>query len=272
MSGQSRISQQEWADLRAQFGLCRRTAGPGAIPDVSIGAGASALAMPASHLLDPERGSAYLDRLTERLRAPSRMTAASQFVKRYAFVAAVPVLYAMTAYDKGLHARAEHCLLEATPDRWLTHIRLADDQAGSPAPGGRHAWREALLHALFAENMGPIIHMLAEIARAPKPMLWENAAVRVYSLYEKRLAASEDEAVRARGREDYAYMLHQAPGALFGEARNPLLRFYGDAAPAASLAPDCDAPSGTPTRIRKTCCFYYEVSPVEEYCTSCPKL
>jgi ferric iron reductase protein FhuF len=63
--------------------------------------------------------------------------------------------------------------------------------------------------------------------------------------------------------EDFAYLTGGAPGALFGEKRNPLAQFY---------SPKCLIPSAAqPVRIRKTCCYYYQLSDKADYCVSCPK-
>ncbi len=56
--------------------------------------------------------------------------------------------------------------------------------------------------------------------------------------------------------DDFAYLVHKAPGALFGEIQNPFVPFY------------TEAPA---VRMRKTCCFYFQVSTSGEYCTVCPK-
>jgi ferric iron reductase protein FhuF len=212
--------------------------------------------------------SDYLDRLTVLLQSPSRMITASQFFKRYAFLTTVPLLYAMTVYNKVLDLSAENCFLESSPGHsWLEHVSLVDIDAAMPEASERHVWRDTVILAHFAGNLGKLIAVMSRVANVPKPILWENVAVRVFSLYEKRIGVTGQQQEQSRRRADFQYLIHQAPGTLFGEKQNPLSRFYGK--PTFSSVSDV---SDTPMRVRKTCCFYYEVSSSEEYCSNCPKL
>ncbi|CAM4393868.1 ferric iron reductase protein FhuF [Paenibacillus endophyticus] len=253
MNKLSRIAQGEWEYLNQEWGLCE------------YDASRSDSSVRASELLDVERCSAYLDRLSALLQSPSRMITASQFFKRYAFITAVPLLYAMTAYNKGLDLSAENCLIEPSQSHsGLAHISLAFADAVMPEAAERHEWRNSVIQGLFAGNIGKLIAVMSSVANVPKPILWENVAVRVFSLYEKRIGVTGEQHGQAHGRVDFQYLIHEAPGALFGEKQNPLGRFYGK--------PTCSSASNPYLRIRKTCCFYYEVSNVKEYCTNCPIL
>lgn len=224
----------------------------------------SAYSVRALDLLDEEMCSDYLDRLTVLLQSPTRMVTASQFFKRYAFVTTVPLLYAMTMYNKGLDLSVENCFLESSPGHsWLEHVTLADMDAAMPEAGERHAWRNTVILALFAGNLAKLIAVMSSVANVPKSILWENVAVRVFSLYEKRIGVTGEQ--QEQYRADFQYLVHQAPGELFGEQQNPLSRFYGQTA--------LSSAANAALRIRKTCCFYYEVSRIEEeYCSNCPKL
>ncbi|UKS28346.1 ferric iron reductase [Paenibacillus sp. HWE-109] len=250
MNKQSRLALDEWDYLSRHFGLRE------------YGATHPVDSVRALDLLDVEMCSDYLDRLTLLLKSPSRMITASQFFKRYAALTAVPLLYAMTVYNKGLDLSADNCLLISSPGRsWLENVSLADIDAVMPSAGERHIWRNTVIQALFAGNIGKLIALMSRLANSPKSILWENVAVRVFSLYEKRIGVTGEQ--QEQSRADFQYLIHQAPGALFGEKQNPLSHFYGK--------PTFSSVS-SPSRVRKTCCFYYEVSSVEEYCSSCPKL
>ncbi|MGO4546418.1 IucA/IucC family C-terminal-domain containing protein [Paenibacillus sp. 2TAB23] len=252
MNKLSRIEQDEWDYLNEQWGLCEYSATR------------SESSVRASDLLDEERCSEYLDRLTALLQSPSRMTTASQFFKRYAFITSVPLLYAMTVYSKGLDLSAENCFIESSKSHpGLAHVSLAFVKAAMPESSERHDWRDTVVRRFFAGNLGELIAVMSKVANVPKPILWENVAVRVFSLYEKRIGVTGVQQEQSRAREDFHYLVHQAPGELFGEKQNPLSRFYGK--------PTCSSASEPSLRIRKTCCFYYEVSSVNEYCTNCPK-
>jgi len=192
------------------------------------------------------------------------MITASQFLKRYAYLTSVPLLYAMSVYNKGLDLSVENCTLESSDHFWLEHVGLADVDATMPATNERHVWRDTVIQAFFAGNIGKLIQVMTKVANVPKAILWENVAVRVFSLYEKRIGVTEDPREQGWGQADFKYLIYEAPGALFGERKNPLSRFYGEHT--SSTVPNA------PMRIRKTCCFYYEVSCVEEYCSNCPKV
>lgn len=253
MNKQSRLAQDEWDYMSRHFGL-----------NVSVST-RPVNSVRALDLLDVDMCSDYLDRLTALLQSPSRMITASQFLKRYAFLTTAPLLYAMTVYNKGLDLSAENCLLTSSPGHsLLEHVSLADVDAIMPEANKRHAWRDMIIQALFADNLGKLIDVMSRVANVPKQILWENVAVRVFSLYEKRIGITGEQQEQSRGLEDFQYLINQASGALFGEKQNPLSRFYSK--------PTFSSVSNTSMRVRKTCCFYYEVSSVEEYCSNCPKL
>ncbi|WP_176706224.1 ferric iron reductase [Paenibacillus hemerocallicola] len=133
----------------------------------------------------------------------------------------------------------------------MSHISLTAKWVTCPASGHRNEWRKQTVERLFAGHLARLFHSLSKAAPIPMPILWENAAVRVYSLYEKRIGqgAGRDEAFRIR--DDFEYLISTAPAGLFGEAGNPLAKFYGTAsAAAASNSPASSA------RIRKTCLYY----------------
>lgn len=233
----------------------------------------SSARIPCLDLLDETRCAAYLDRLAKTLPTPSRLIAASMFAKRYAFIAAVPALYAMTARGKGVELAIASCSLDASPGR-IGQLRLlaTDVAVSSPQAGMRERWREALIGKLFADHIARIWRTVSKVADIPLPILWENAAVRVYSLYEKRISGEADACA------DYDYLIHGAPGRAFGERTNPLGRFYeGRRSPSASAAspaaPIVAASREAPAiRIRTTCCFYYQAAPDADYCDACPKI
>lgn len=250
-----RVSLQaaEWSDLTGQFAIARGgpddavrrgAAGPDAVPSPTV-----------ADLLDPEGCGRYLDALTAALRSPSRAITASQFVKRYAALVVVPVLYTISRYDKAFVIPAEQCRIAHAAGEgkgWSPRVYLGDAEAVAPASDAqREAWLQAAGERLFAGHLEPLLRACSSAASISKAILWENAAVRVYSLYRKRLSATEERGRRERIAGDFDYWLHRAPAALFGEAYNPLQRFDGG--------------------MRRTCCLYYRVSAVGEYCEACPR-
>lgn len=250
MKKQSLLEQDEWDYLNQHFGLLEQTK-TSQFYSVSV-----------LDLLDVEICTDYLNQLSLLLGSPSNMITASQFLKRYAFLTAAPLLYAMSVYNKGLDFSIENCSLESALDfPRLDHVSLVHVDAVMPATHTRHVWRDAVIQALFAENIGKLIQVMSKVAKVPKLILWENVAIRVFSLYEKRIGETEDQEIQARAQADFQYLIHQASGALFGEKKNPITRFYSK--------PTLSSEVSSPIRVRKTCCFYYDI---EEYCSNCPKI
>ncbi|WP_164553343.1 IucA/IucC family C-terminal-domain containing protein [Brevibacillus marinus] len=250
----SRLEPAEMADLTRQFRL-RFDRAPTAVQAVRC-----------ADLLESGACAAYLDRLTEVLQSPSRMITASMFSKRYVFLSAVPVLYALSAYDKGLQFSLENTALEQPAYEsggWSPGLRVAKWRVTEPAADSREEWRSEIIASLFAKSLAPLWRVLAEVTDIPLAILWENTAVRLFSLYEKRLAQLGCAQTRERAERDFLYVVADASGTCFGEAENPLLRFY---------RPQSAHPaSGKPVRIRQTCCFYYRVSADGSFCANCPK-
>ncbi|HZG14855.1 MAG TPA: IucA/IucC family C-terminal-domain containing protein [Candidatus Bathyarchaeia archaeon] len=251
----SRFQPEEWDDLTKSFqvGVC-----PLPNPTASL---------LVEDLLDGERCAAYLDRLTEALNSPSRLHTASLFAKRYAFITVGPSLYAMTRYNKGLKVSIANAFLGPSEERigmWPPQIYLDQVEVTEPAAGKREEWREDLVGGLFAGNIAKLWRNLSAVARVPMPILWENTAVRLFSLYEKRLANGASEEEQLRIEDDFAYLINRAQGMLFGESQNPFVTLYGS-----EVTADLSSTQGI--AMRKTCCLYYQVSSRGEYCSACPR-
>ncbi|TBL74691.1 IucA/IucC family C-terminal-domain containing protein [Paenibacillus thalictri] len=214
-------------------------------------------------LRDPKSCVSYLDALTHQLRSPSRAVTASQFAKRYAFLAGAAGMYAMTMYDKSIDMSLDRCslVMSSAAASWSPRLHVADLRAAAPELD-RNEWRSETVRRLFAGNVAVLWRVMSETARIPMSILWENTAVRIYSLYEKRIDAEANPEQRQRMREDFEFLTMTAPGRLFGETDNPLAKYYsGNEA----------GSSGTASlRIRQTCCLYYKIPNDEGYCTACP--
>ncbi|MBT2342006.1 (2Fe-2S)-binding protein [Pseudomonas fluorescens] len=206
-----------------------------------------------------------LDELTPILGSPSRAITASLLSKRIAFLTTNACLYALSACDKGLRLSLDNCIIEYGHDDglWTSSMPLLDLEPRVYAAGEREIWREALVHSLFAGLLKPMWELFAQVSSISRRILWENTAVRVYSLYEKRLDSLQDPAARRRIDDDFDWLLNQADPALFGLDYNPLRYFRRAPMP---------VDSGGCRRLRRTCCFYYQASNPVEYCSACPLL
>lgn len=217
-----------------------------------------------SDFLREQGESAFLNDLTEMLPSPSLRVTVSQFTKRYAFLVIAPGLYAMSMYDKGLDLSFENCRFDYQNDEkaWLANIHLQHFQVTKPTEMEiRDVWRDQVIKHIFADHITKLWHALAKSTSSPKAVLWENAAIRIFSLYEKRMGDSPSNERRKLIQDDFMYLISEAPGALFGETSNPLTKFY--------RPKSCVNENESPVRIRKTCCYFYELGD-GEYCSTCP--
>jgi ferric iron reductase protein FhuF len=216
-------------------------------------------------LMDRDQAEFLIRDLTDRLQYPSLIVTASQLLKQYSYGLLVPAFYAMTLLDKGLNVGADNCLFEVSflgEGAWRTRLHLKDREVSSPEGSGRSSWREGVVRAVFRDHLSKVIHTVSEVSGLSTSVLWENASIYLYWMYETYMPGKAAEEQRMRITEDFRYMLNAHPS-LFGERKNPLSRFYCDR---------CTLPgSDQPVRFRKTCCLYCEISN-GKLCHTCPKL
>ncbi len=228
-------------------------------------AGTDSPGLPMAQVLDPEHCVALLDELGPRIGSPSRAITASMLGKRYAFLATGAFLYAMSVYDQALDLSLGNVLVDPRHDGklWRSHLLLRDSgtHAAPEDATQRLAWRDAAIERLFGVHLASFWTALCAASRLAPRILWENTAVRVYALYEGRMPDDATPAQRARIDADFAYLVGDAPGSLFGLDHNPLARYFH---PRTRLADEDRS-----VRFRKTCCLYYML-PAGEYCRACP--
>ncbi|MGY2197499.1 IucA/IucC family C-terminal-domain containing protein [Pseudomonas gingeri] len=222
-------------------------------------------------LLDPETCERLLQALGPLIGSPTLAITASLLAKRFSFLSTGACLYAMSVYDKGLLLSPDNCQVEYAHDDglWTSSMSLNEISPLTCAPGEREAWRESIVASLFAGLLQPLWQTFYQVSGISRRILWENTAVRVYSLYEKRMAKVEDPLVRQRHEADFHWLLNEAEPTLFGLDYNPLRHFRR---PPTLLAPAGKDTEGKSIRFRRTCCFYYEASNPVEYCSTCPLL
>ncbi|KAA9001888.1 siderophore-iron reductase, Fe-S cluster protein [Affinibrenneria salicis] len=248
------FTPQEWAQLRGPLRL-RTAAECDRQRAVTVAA-----------LLDNDRCAALLQQLTPVLNSPSPAITASLLAKRLAFLTTGACLYAMSVFDKGLRLSPDNSLIEYGHDDgvWTSSMPLRRIAPFTYAAGARPAWREEITHTLFAGLLAPLWQTFSNVSGVSARVLWENCAVRVYSLYERRIAALDDAAIRARGAEDFDWLLYHAGPSLFGLDYNPLGRFRQRATPLDDGLQHI--------RFRRTCCFYYRTCEPQAFCQTCPLL
>ena len=262
-------------------------------------------AVDTTDLLDVDRCRSILDTVGPAIGSPSRVVTASLLAKRIAFLATGPSLYAMSAFNLGLNLARENCITEYAhrDGLWQSRMVLKDLAVDRPEDGRRGEWRERVMQRVFAEHLTPLWGTLHEACGIAPRILWENTAVRVFSLYERRLAKLDSEIVRRQARDDFDYLMHRAPDRVFGLAAHPLIRFFSavgsrhvastasmprgarpKAAQPKTAIPNAAIPEAavskiatretalpeTAIRFRKTCCLYFKATQPPAYCSTCP--
>lgn len=222
--------------------------------------------VPIQKLLDPEECSKFLDQLSSLFGNCKKVVAASQFAKRYSALFLVPVLYSLSVYDRGLHVEPKQIWFKETGgggNQWNPNIIISEGLFTEKFRGNdRKQWYEEKLKQLFAGHFTPLWSSLSEASGLKTAVLWENTAVRIFSLYEKKIYNNLSIDRRFVAEEDFRNILSLNGRDFFGLNYNPVAEFYNE--PAFKL-------DGTrETRRRKTCCFYYKVTSPAEYCDACP--
>ncbi|MNP36307.1 Ferric iron reductase FhuF-like transporter [compost metagenome] len=172
----------------------------------------------------------------------------------------------MSVYDKGLLLTLDNSVIEYGHDDgvWTSSLPLHHGQPLTYGANEREAWRQALVRGLFTDLLQPLWQTFNRVTGVSRRILWENTAVRVYSLYEKRMAKIDDPSIRERCEADFQWLMTQAEPALFGLDYNPLSHFR---------RPPTPVDDGQRSiRFRRTCCFYYLATEPAEYCSTCPLL
>lgn len=201
----------------------------------------------------------FIKDLAASIGAPSEKTAASIFIKRYAFMAVIS-LYSMTVWNKKVNLSLENIEMEKVEKGkdWLPKFAFKDVKLEDWNGVDRELWRKTILEALFAKNIFPIIDSLEKAFRISKLILWENIAVYIFWLYETELKNLKNDTVV----NDFRYLILEAEGRLFGSYnKNPLPKYYGEK----TYLTEWD----DEIRVRKTCCFSYQL-PAGKRCKTCP--
>ncbi|WP_245583264.1 IucA/IucC family C-terminal-domain containing protein [Oceanospirillum beijerinckii] len=215
-------------------------------------------------LLEEDQCLDLLNRLTPVINSPNRAVTASLLAKRIAFLTTGASLYAVSIYDKCLVMSSENSWIEYGHDGalWTSCMPLNFTKPLMYTQGQREVWREVLVRTLFADLLAPLWQVLHKVGGISLRVLWENTAVRVYSLYERKMDNIDSEATRQQAQTDFDWLLNQAPPELFACSDNPLQRFR---------QPICQTDNGL-VRFRRTCCLYYKTTLPKEYCSTCSLL
>jgi ferric iron reductase protein FhuF len=220
------------------------------------------LSFNSSELLNPFFVNNLLKHLKGMYQVTERFVSASQFIKRYSYLVAVPYLYGVSMFDKGIDIDIQRTSLQSFEDggAWLPKLNLSTLDVTTPDGISRKEWRRAAFEGLFKDHLSPIINMLALQGKVSRQILWENTAIYIFWIYESMM---EQDPSNQQILEDFTALL-EAEGALFGDyTHNPLSKFYTEKRYVAHKEKFM--------RVRKTCCFYDRLTGVQSSCTTCPK-
>lgn len=205
----------------------------------------------------------YLEKVRCHIGAANERTAASMFIKRYAFLPVI-FLYAMSIWNGRLDISFSNVSLETedTDELWLPGFFFKDTKIAM-FQQDRELWREECIKNLFAHHVNPLINQLSNVSKISKLILWENIAVYIIWLYENLFTReSMTEEMLKRCENDFSYLLFQAKGSLFGAySENPLKRFYNQPIYLEDIQAE--------VRPRSTCCYSY-LTESKKRCISCP--
>lgn len=207
-----------------------------------------------ANLMEKEFAINFMTNLAYSIGSPSERTAASIFIKRYAFIAVIS-LFAMTTGNKKLNLSLDNIEMEEAErgKDWLPMISFKVPSIEEWNGEDRIEWRKGVFRDLFARNIYPIIDHFEKTFKISKLILWENIAVYLFWLYESELKDSENLNVI----DDFRFLIQEAEGKLFGEYHlNPIQKYYSEKA------------SQEEVRMRRTCCYTYQLG--TKRCKTCP--
>lgn len=205
----------------------------------------------------------YLENLGLHIGSPNLRVTSSIFVKRYAFLAVI-YLYALTAWNKKLDVSLHNLILQTKKeeDIWQPMFYF-QSMVVQEATEDRNEWREEALKELFSKNIHGLINRLSKVTKQSKLILWENISLYIFWLYETVLLKSEDDQLRNRAKQDFNFLVQEAPGSLFGNyPTNPIKQFYVNKRYINHLQDE--------VRVRNTCCLSYSLMGKTKYCKTCP--
>jgi ferric iron reductase protein FhuF len=217
-------------------------------------------------LINPDQVYQYLKVLQQKLNSSSIPATASLFSKRYSYLIAVNSLYAMSGFNKGFKLTLDTVYIQSyfDGDTWLPRLVIEEPIESSPLEGMRKEWRDDVIKNTF-HHLNSVWACLSKVSNLSEQTLWENTALYVFWLYENQLAETESEWVKHKPMDDFTYLVHKAPGYLFGPYQeNPLSRFYREKTYSANHE--------AYVRMRTTCCLYYQVDSKGQYCSTCPRV
>ncbi|MDP4553435.1 siderophore-iron reductase FhuF [Alkalihalobacillus macyae] len=212
-------------------------------------------------ILDEEKITEILQGLVDEGHFPNLFVAGSQFMKRYGIMTIAPIFFAFTMWNKRIEAGPDQLgyRIEFEQDSWTMKLAVRNEWIG---PENRTDARAKLANELINQNLAPFVETMVKATKLSATILWENAAIYLFWIYETLIPSKGNEEQKQRAKEDFHYIVHQFQCTSFTCGTNPFLPYYTEKKERAE---------GT-MRTRKTCCLRDQISPDTMCCKTCPKL
>lgn len=212
-------------------------------------------------LLDPDQLKALLERLVSEGHFPSVIVAGSQFMKRYGFMTLAPILYAFTMWEKPVLAGPDKLEIDLNTQAAPFMMQLVTPNSYMKNKQDREATRAELANQLINENLAPFVETMVKATKLSAAILWENAAIYLFWVYETLIPTEGNAEQVSRAKEDFHYLLREFNCTSFTCGANPFMPYYSDKVKREAGA----------IRFRRTCCLYDQVSEGGACCKTCPK-
>lgn len=188
--------------------------------------------------------------------------AASLFMKRYAFVAALGLM-TMTFWNKKIDLSPDNLILIEGEKNglWMPEFYLKNEQATEFTS---HGEKETFVRSIFRDHLDQMIQSLRKATKVSNLILWENIAVYVFWIYENDDFLIKEE-MRGDRDEQFRQLLSDENSHWYGRYhKNPLARYYSSKVNVEGL--------NEKVRVRKTCCFSNRLENGDRYrCKTCPQ-
>ncbi|MCA0170621.1 IucA/IucC family C-terminal-domain containing protein [Bacillus sp. RAR_GA_16] len=125
----------------------------------------------------------------------------------------------------------------------------------------REDTRAELANKLINENLAPFVETMVKATKLSAAILWENAAIYLFWVYETLIPNEGNAEQVSRAKEDFHYLLREFNCTSFTCGANPFMPYYSD---------KLEREEGA-IRFRRTCCLYDQVSEGGACCKTCPK-
>ncbi|MGM0845807.1 MAG: IucA/IucC family C-terminal-domain containing protein [Bacillota bacterium] len=218
----------------------------------------------ASQLLNEEGLNKFLQKYSDKIGSEDKKVLSSILLKRYAFLAVIS-MFSLSVFNKRLNVSPENVFLADGEKNglWLPGFYF-QDHAAEPVTD-RETVRADAAKDIFRNHLFPLIETVKKAGKLSNLIAWENVAIYLFWVYEGLIEQEELKHVRVRMEEDFHWLLEEDNAALFGPYhQNPLARYHGEK--------QYVAEQDSVLRVRKTCCFSYQLRGGESHrCSTCPQ-